>query len=68
MRSRFHRAALLLMAPVLPCLAQAETHTVRIEDMQFVPATISVKAGDRIVVDPPAGLDARERVKPAVAS
>ena len=49
MRSRFHRAALLLMAPVLPCLAQAETHTVRIEDMQFVPATITVKAGDRIV-------------------
>ena len=51
MRSRFHRAALLLVAPVLPCLAQAETHTVRIEDMQFVPATITVKAGDRIVWD-----------------
>lgn len=28
----------------------------------------ALKAGDRIVVDPPAGLDARERVKPAVAS
>jgi plastocyanin len=48
MRSRLRRAALLL-APMLPCLAWADTHTVRIEGMQFVPATITAHAGDRIV-------------------
>lgn len=49
MRSRLQRAALLLLAPALPCAAQADTHTVRIEGMQFVPATLTVKSGDRIV-------------------
>jgi plastocyanin len=49
MRSRLQRVALLLVAPTLPGLALADTHTVRIEGMQFVPATLSVKAGDTIV-------------------
>jgi plastocyanin len=48
MRSRLQRAALLL-APMLPLLANAATHTVKIEGMQFVPSTLTVKAGDRIV-------------------
>lgn len=49
MRSRIQRAALLLLAPALPGIVQAEDHTVRIEGMQFVPATLTVKPGDRIV-------------------
>lgn len=48
MRSRFQRAALLL-APMLPAIAQAATVTVKIEGMQFVPATITAHPGDRIV-------------------
>jgi plastocyanin len=38
-------AALLL----LPVLAAAETHEVRIEGMQFTPATLAVKKGDKVV-------------------
>lgn len=49
MRSRFQRAALLLAPMVLPLAVHAETHTVKIEGMQFVPPTLTVKAGDRIV-------------------
>ena len=33
----------------LPLAAAAETHTVRIANMQFVPAVVTVRAGDRIV-------------------
>lgn len=33
----------------LPLGAAAETHTVRIANMQFVPAVVTVRAGDRIV-------------------
>ena len=44
------RTSLLLVALVaLPFAATAETHTVRIENMQFVPAVLTVHAGDRIV-------------------
>ena len=39
---------LLLLAALLPVLAAAETHVVRIEGMQFVPATITVHRGDRV--------------------
>lgn len=48
MHARLRRAVLPL-ALLLPAMAFAETHTVRIEGMQFVPATLTVKAGDRIV-------------------
>lgn len=48
MRPGFQHAALVL-ALALPALARAETHTIKIEGMQFVPATITAKAGDRIV-------------------
>lgn len=40
---------ILLLAVLLPgVVAAAETHVVRIEGMQFVPATITVHRGDRI--------------------
>jgi plastocyanin len=34
---------------VLPGVGQAATHTVKIEGMQFVPATLTVKRGDKVV-------------------
>ena len=43
------RILLLAAALALPVLAAAETHTVRIEGMQFVPATLTVKAGDKVL-------------------
>jgi plastocyanin len=43
------RAWLLLVACALPFAAAAETHTVRIANMQFVPAVLTVHRGDRIV-------------------
>jgi len=43
------RALLMLAAIAVPFAAAAETHTVRIENMQFVPAVLTVHAGDRIV-------------------
>lgn len=44
------RASLLAATLLaLPLAAAAETHTVRIENMQFVPAVLTVHAGDRIV-------------------
>jgi plastocyanin len=49
MRTRLQRAALLLAPLLLPVVANAATHTVKIEGMQFQPATITAKAGDRIV-------------------
>lgn len=49
MRSRFQRAALLLLAPALPCVALADTHTIRMENMQFVPAVVTVQRGDTLV-------------------
>jgi plastocyanin len=42
------RFALACVATV-PLLAAAATHTVAIEGMKFVPETITVKKGDRIV-------------------
>lgn len=38
-----------LLAVALPLAAGAATHTVTIEGMQFVPATLGVKKGDRVV-------------------
>jgi plastocyanin len=49
MRTRLQRAALLLAPMLLPVMANAATHTVTIENMQFSPATITVHPGDRIV-------------------
>ena len=40
---------LLLLAAALPFAVRAETHTITIEAMKFSPATVTVKAGDRIV-------------------
>ena len=40
---------LLLLAAALPFAVRAETHTITIEGMKFSPATVTVKAGDRIV-------------------
>lgn len=42
-------AAALALALAWPLAAPAETHTVTIEGMKFVPATLAVKKGDRIV-------------------
>lgn len=39
----------LLAVLLLPALALAETHVVRIEGMQFAPATLVVKKGDKVV-------------------
>ena len=38
----------LLAALLLPALGVAETHEVRIEGMQFAPATLVVKKGDKV--------------------
>jgi plastocyanin len=43
------RASLLLAALLLPALASAATHVVKIEGMQFAPATLVVKHGDKVV-------------------
>ena len=43
------RAWPLLLVLALPLAAPAETHTVRIENIQFVPAVLTVRRGDRIV-------------------
>jgi plastocyanin len=44
----FLAIAVLAAAAALPSQAQPVTHTVRIEGMQFVPATLTVRKGDRI--------------------
>jgi plastocyanin len=38
-----------LLAAALPLAAGAATHTVTIEGMKFVPASLTVKKGDRVV-------------------
>lgn len=48
MRTRCWLAA-LVCAALVPAWAQAETHTVRIAGMKFVPETVTVHRGDRIV-------------------
>jgi plastocyanin len=48
-RRTFIIAAGSAAAASLPAWAQAKTHTVRIENMKFVPETVTVRAGDRIV-------------------
>jgi plastocyanin len=40
---------LLAAALLLPVLAFAATHEVKIEGMQFTPATLTVKKGDKVV-------------------
>lgn len=47
--ARFPAVAVLALAAALPSHAQPVTHTVRIEGMQFVPATLTVRRGDSIV-------------------
>jgi plastocyanin len=42
-------AAGLACAAALPVAAHAATHTVKIEGMQFAPATLTVKRGDKVV-------------------
>jgi plastocyanin len=42
-------AGVLAAACALPGLAAAATHTVKIEGMQFVPATLTIKRGDKVV-------------------
>lgn len=42
-------AGLLAAAAALPATAGAATHTVTIEGMKFMPASVTVKKGDRIV-------------------
>ncbi len=50
MASRIEALALALAAALaLPALAHAETHTVTIEGMKFVPETLTVKRGDTVV-------------------
>ena len=44
-------SAACAVALVLPGLGQAATHTIRIEGMQYVPATLKVRRGDRVVWD-----------------
>lgn len=41
--------AALLLAAALPLAARAETHTLTLEGMKILPATVTVKAGDRLV-------------------
>jgi plastocyanin len=41
-------SAAAVAASSLPAWAQGKTHIVRIEGMKFVPATVTVRAGDRI--------------------
>ena len=43
------RATLLAAALLLPVLACAATHEVKVEGMQFTPATLTVKRGDKVV-------------------
>ena len=43
------RTPLLLAALLLPVLACAATHEVKIEGMQFSPASLTVKKGDKVV-------------------
>lgn len=50
-RRRLLPVAALLLAAALPVAARAATHTITIEGMKFSPATLTVKAGDRIVWD-----------------
>jgi plastocyanin len=52
MNMRAHKlllAAGLAAACALPGLAAAATHTVKIEGMKYVPETITVKRGDKVV-------------------
>lgn len=44
-------AAGLAAALALPGIGRAATHTIRIEGMQYVPATLTVKRGDKVVWD-----------------
>jgi plastocyanin len=44
-------AAGLGAALALPGLARAATHTIRIEGMRYVPATLTIKRGDKVVWD-----------------
>ncbi|HZN48411.1 MAG TPA: cupredoxin family copper-binding protein [Ramlibacter sp.] len=46
---RLLASAGLVLAATLPAAAAAATHTVTIEGMKFVPETLTVKQGDRIV-------------------
>jgi plastocyanin len=48
MRRRCWLAA-LACAVLVPAWAEGETHTVRIAGMKFVPETLTVRRGDRIV-------------------
>lgn len=47
--ARLWLAAGLVLAAALPAAADAGTHTVTIEGMQFAPATLTVKRGDKVV-------------------
>ena len=47
-RRKFITSAACLAGAALPAWAQRATHTVRIEAMLFTPATLTVRAGDRI--------------------
>jgi plastocyanin len=52
MKTHAHELLLALglaAACALPGPAAAATHTVKIEGMQFVPATLTVKRGDKVV-------------------
>lgn len=49
MRAACLAAVAAALSFVLPGPALAETHTVRIEGMQFVPASLVVRRGDRVV-------------------
>jgi plastocyanin len=41
--------AVVVLAAALPLAAGAATHTVTIEGMKYVPETLTVKKGDRVV-------------------
>jgi plastocyanin len=42
-------AAMCAAVLALPGTGRAATHTIRIEGMQYVPATLTVRRGDRVV-------------------
>ena len=48
---RWLSAAACAAALALPGTGQAATHTIRIEGMQYVPSTLTVRRGDRVVWD-----------------
>ena len=49
MKRRCLPLSALLLAAALPFAARAETHTITMEGVKFAPATVTVKAGDRVV-------------------